>query len=478
MKLDFKKTGQPWLWIAVVVFIIFGPVLRNGYVGDDEIIFLGNDFYHSAANLGKLFSPDYFGFLDKESRLPAFSGSVAYRPLVSLTFFVDALLWGQNPAGAHLQSLLWHCLNAVLVFWIFSAFFRDRLWAGIAALLFALHPVHVEAVSVIGYRSDLVATAFGLGSLALYIRSTSSGTPPRARDLFGISALYGLALFAKESAIVFPILFFVYDGLIARLTWTTIFRQRRMMYLFLLATSAYYLHVYFNVFPNTQSQSAVLMGGTYFTHAMTALWSFVLYGLWMIFPPAVTVVPPLYAPVPPDPVMLYGIAGFLFFGGCWGLVYFWRDRQPPAAFGIGWFFLALLPVSHIIPLVNPVAHRFLYLPSVGGAVCAAVILMEVTRRLKPVCSEPVRAIVPVAAIIMLMGVTISRIPVWDSTYTVSKALIREYPDHPKAYSALGLEMLRYGERDQAQHYFQKAIERGTNDPRVYRFFGETKRRPL
>ena len=111
------------LIILAFTLITYANSLSNGFVGDDEIIIVDNFFYRSWANLPALFQKDYLtdtttGYFYHETLN---SGSVAYRPALSFTYFLDYGIWKLNPFGYHLHNLLYHLGNSLLVFFLMSS---------------------------------------------------------------------------------------------------------------------------------------------------------------------------------------------------------------------------------------------------------------------------------------------------------------------------------------------------------------------
>ena len=89
--------------------------------------------------------------------LPGPTGTPYYRPVQALTYLLDYHLWGLTPAGFHLTSVLLHAGTAMLLYRLGGSLLRDARAALVAALLFAVHPIHTEAVTYIAGRSDPLA---------------------------------------------------------------------------------------------------------------------------------------------------------------------------------------------------------------------------------------------------------------------------------------------------------------------------------
>jgi hypothetical protein len=174
----------------------------------------------AAAGLGvELLSDDYPLLLSNSSGgllRPFLGASVSaaaggtYRPLAELTIGLDALVWGATPFGFHLVNLLWHVVNSLLCYLLVRALVPPRpVVALTAALLFAVHPVHADALFWISARSDLVCTCFYLGSLILFVRG--AGPDRRRHPTVGSLILFLCALLSKEAALSLPLLVVLLD---------------------------------------------------------------------------------------------------------------------------------------------------------------------------------------------------------------------------------------------------------------------------
>lgn len=214
-----RRAQSRWLWdwlIPVLVFLLtlaaFLPVLENGFVfWDDDRNLLNNPNYRGLgwSQLRWMFSTYYMSL---------------YRPMTWASFGFDYLFWGTEPLGYHLTSLLLHAANAVLVYFLALrllalSFYGHlsseepivRAGAGLAALLFALHPLRVEAVAWASARGDLLAGLFSLWAVLCYLRyATLSGTV-RTWWLAGSLLIYALCLLSKASAITLPVVFLILD---------------------------------------------------------------------------------------------------------------------------------------------------------------------------------------------------------------------------------------------------------------------------
>ncbi|MGB3404414.1 MAG: hypothetical protein WBA77_17145 [Microcoleaceae cyanobacterium] len=141
---------------------------------------------------------------------------VFFRPVVSLTFFLDYTIWGLNSIGYHLTNLSFHAICGFFIYRILSQLLNQvqlpskqiKITALIAALLFIILPSHVEAVTWISARSDLVAACFCLASFSYYL--FYKNTQYKSRLILSYF-LFLLALLSKESVIIYPGIIFCYE---------------------------------------------------------------------------------------------------------------------------------------------------------------------------------------------------------------------------------------------------------------------------
>ena len=188
--------------VAAITFLAFLPVLRAGFVTwDDDRNFLENLAYRGLgwAQLRWMWTTFHMGH---------------YVPLTWMTLGLDYELWGMNPAGYHLQNLLLHTANAVLVYFVArrilslataSEWSSNALAAcsAVAALLFAVHPLRVESVAWITERRDMLSLLFCLTSLLLYLRYVGSDTTRRLWYLLSLVA-FACALLSKATSVSLP----------------------------------------------------------------------------------------------------------------------------------------------------------------------------------------------------------------------------------------------------------------------------------
>ncbi len=223
-----------WDWIgAGVVFAVtiaaFLPALDNGFVlWDDERNFLDNPHYRGLG--GHQIAWMFTTFL-----------SGLYIPVTWLTLGLDYTLWGMNPAGYHLTSLVLHGLTAVVVYRIAGQLLGRarpapegelRLAAGVAALLFAVHPLRVESVAWATERRDVVSGLFYALAVLGYLRFCASSLDDarRRRWYWAAVGLFVVALLAKPIVVTLPAILLLLDVYplrrIREASWPVLLREK------------------------------------------------------------------------------------------------------------------------------------------------------------------------------------------------------------------------------------------------------------
>src|SRR5213594_3789507 len=195
--------------IALVTFAAFLPVLQNQFVDwDDQRNFLDNHHYRG------------LGWTHLRWMWTTHLGH--YIPLTWMTLGLDYLLWGMNPVGYHLTNLLLHAANAVVFFFVVRRLLARALpspsehgyalavSSGVAALVFAIHPLRVESVAWVTERRDVLSGLFYLVAILLYLRACERGA--RGRGWYWLSvAVFGCALLSKSMVVNLPVVLLILD---------------------------------------------------------------------------------------------------------------------------------------------------------------------------------------------------------------------------------------------------------------------------
>ena len=418
------RTIQPG-WAALVVALaavaVALPALSNGLAYDDVAIVGTDARVRSLGYLREIFTHGYW----------ADSDQALYRPITTLSFALDWSLAPGRTAWFHLTNLLLHAGASVLVFRLLLRFFPVAA-ALVGGLVFAVHPVHVEAWANVVGRAELLATCFALAALLLWRPGETEPRPRRARVL-GVGMLALLAVASKEGAIVLPALLLLVDFAAGEL--------KPGLRAYARATAPGYAAVLIALGIFLAARIAVLGGVTPsavdpvfevardgWPRLLTALQAWPHYLRLLLFPRTLLAdyAPRVTLPVTGvTPTVLLGAILLAAAVGGGALTAFTGRRR--AALALFWFPLAILPVSNLLfPIGVLVAERTLYLPSVALAIAGAGFFAALPAA-RPALRRAATASIAVV-LALFAGRSIVRAPEWDSTDRIIAALVRDRPD--------------------------------------------------
>lgn len=189
--------------LALVAGVLYLNTLSHGFVWDDHTYILGNPQFQEGRYFPHYFVSDFCEGVNEDCFF--------YRPLVSLTYLMDQLFWGENPFGYHLTNIIIHILVSLLVYAVVGALLQNKIAAWIGAILFAIHPIHSESVSFIAARTDPPATLFYLLAFFFYLKiSHCKGV--QGLMVQAVSLLcFSLALATKEIAVTLPLVLMIHS---------------------------------------------------------------------------------------------------------------------------------------------------------------------------------------------------------------------------------------------------------------------------
>jgi tetratricopeptide (TPR) repeat protein len=190
------------IWLAAAVIGIYAPTVRNGFVWDDTALILRDPFIRSWRLIPEGFQ--HFLFTDA-------TASDFYRPIQRVTYTLDYALFGFEPAGYHLLSVAWHLAAAIALFFFASEFLKllevngkaCRFVPWLAAMLWAIHPVHTSAVAYVSGRADSLAAAFGFAGLYFALRAMRESGRQLWLLSFVTGAAFLLSALSKEAGLIF-----------------------------------------------------------------------------------------------------------------------------------------------------------------------------------------------------------------------------------------------------------------------------------
>lgn len=197
METETRKRLLIALGLIALTVISYWGVIGNGFVSyDDDVYVLANPLVQSG--------------LRWQNVVAAFSSTSAanWHPLTWLSHMLDVQLFGLNPAGHHLTSLVLHSANVALLFWLLWVI-TSAVWrSAVVAALFAVHPINVESVAWVAERKNLLSTLFMLLTIWAYVRYARN---PVWQRYLTVIAVFGLALMCKPMVVTLPFVLLLLD---------------------------------------------------------------------------------------------------------------------------------------------------------------------------------------------------------------------------------------------------------------------------
>jgi hypothetical protein len=358
-----KRGRRDWIWpiaVAGVALAACAAGIRNQFAQDDLVLIAQNVRIHELANWRQILTSPFWP--------PPYSEDL-YRPLTALFLAVEWAIGKGNPFLFRITSYLLYAGAALGVLGLGRRLLPLPLAVGVA-LLFAAHPVHVEAVALGMGQNELLVGILAMIAVALYLARRGQGKGVlRNRDWMLLGGLYLAACLLKEQGLVLPALL-----LLAELTLFHGDPRERVRWLapgygFLAGVGGLVLLARAAVFPGHVAgtfTADALIGLSVGGRAITMLRVVPQWARLLSWPAH------LQADYSPQELVAstgFGpgeTAGLLLLLGVAAAAWLARSRAPVVTFGLGWTAIALLPVSNVlVPTGILLAERTLFLPSIG-----------------------------------------------------------------------------------------------------------------
>jgi tetratricopeptide (TPR) repeat protein len=484
-------------WLRLMVLIACGviarfPALGGQLIWDDDYLVKDNPFIKSPLLILESFR--HYLFLD--------SFSTHYRPVQNISYCVDYLIWGGDPAGYHISNVLWHLAASILIYFLLRRILpklgqslgTPAAWSAVAflvALVWDIHPAHSAAIDYISGRADSLAFVFACGGWLLYLKARQTKNLLWQASAYSAAAgLSLLALSSRESGFMWLAIFLFYLWTFDGARFRTKFIACAVV-LMVIAAYAGLRHLpQSHIIETPPSDTPAPMRAVLILRALGD------YGRVLVWPAALHMDRSVEAPasllgnegwrfaIRAEYLSLLGLA--LAAALIYGAVRAGRARSV-RAFGAGWFVIAFLPVSNLIPLNATVAEHWLYLPSVGLLIFACGWVMEF-----PIRTRRIFWATASVAVIALSARSVVRSNDWSSPetfyrhalasgaakprmalnlslalaekkdYKSAEPLLRRVvaicPDYPIAANALAHVLFRQGKTEEANRYFALASE--------------------
>ena len=453
--------------LACLIASVYANSLDNSFVLDDFLVVIDNPHVRRPVHEW----PDLFTLEP---------GKQVYRPLRTLSYAIDYQLGGSAPFFYHVSNIVYHWLAACLVFalsrrLLSAAAFGTSLailsgqpgwknWIALGtALIWALHPIQTDAVTYISGRRDVLAGLFFLiGSYAFLRLRTLEQARLSVRCWWASVALsaFFVGALAKEVVLIFPAVFFAYD-------WCREYARDKSVWQNIYNISVVHRWLYVPFVP------AGILAAIYYYPFLSnitgwhgggplATWSTVPriwlhYIQLLVYPYTLNADYWRAFPVSPNfwhaPALFAAVLIMLLLSS---IVWAARRGQRLVAFSGAWFFITLLPMSHIIPHREMVAEHYVYIPSVGFGLLVCLGLAQLAQRWR---RRHLGIGLGLVLLLIYSGRTLVRNQDWQDELSLWQKTVQTKPTSPRVYHNLAVVL--HTEEDQlaaAEQAFQHAIQ--------------------
>jgi len=459
--LNLRNNWVCFVIFAAIIFVLFGNALFNGFVYDDHYLIKDNDYIKSFSHLKEVLSSDVVVVT------PIAKPSGYYRPVAMLFLMGMYKLWGLNTFGLHLMSLLIHLANTFLVFLIITRLSGRRDLGFLTGCLFALHPIHVEAVTPIFNYMGILASFFSLAAFLALIKSRQEDK----KIYFILSViLFAFAMFSKEETIVLPGIFLLYEFFFSSNCRFKSFWRGALKYAWFLIPVFCYLQLRVIVmqkgavfgFWNLGLATSIATVQSLTELAISTFQIYFNYVWLLIFPFRLSA--DYLLPAPSD---LAPFHVFLFIWVVTSLIaaaFFFIRKDKMVSFFIFFFFVSSFLVSNIIPVGGLFAERFMYLPSLAHCFLLAygfVHLFDACRE----SDRRQRRLIVMMALLVILGLYAQAVSarnyIWRNDIILWSDAAKKNPQSYRPFQYLADAYVYHGSRyyDKALLAYQEALKK-------------------
>lgn len=441
--------------VALLTVVLYLPSLFFPFVFDDNPQILGNYKIQSWTQ-----APGYFTDHVWAQKVGQ-SQANYYRPFFLLWLLINYTLFEMNPVGWHLTTILVHLAATVLAYKVAHRLLGDDREAGLAALIFGIHPAQIESVAWISGVPEPLAALFIFGAFLAYLRSKQEGMGAKWR--WTSFALYFSALLCKETAVIFPATVFLY-AICLEARSDPFWRRTRLASAQALAYAPV-LGLYFLV-------RTLALGGMYRAQATADLPTMLLtlpamlwgYAKILLFPFRLAVYYDVQFVRAADKAFWLPLAAIL---AVVGLTFWLVRRSREQIFAVAWIvtFLAI-PVASgrfFHQGIGLVHDRYVYLSLLGFALLVVYILREIAKP-EALFARRRLALASVAVIVGVYGFgVVTQEAHWRSTRAIFERALELYPDRSGPLKVTVAEQLmEEGKREEAGRLFAEAYREEEN----------------
>ena len=427
------------LLIAVLTLAVYWPALQNGFIDYDD-----NDYV--TVNMMVRQGLTLKGFIWSFSAFHAAN----WHPLTWLSHMLDVQLFDLNPVGHHAVSIIWHTLNAVLLCLLLNRLTGFLGRSLLVALLFALHPLHVESVAWVAERKDVLSTFFWLLTMWCYAAYAQN---PGLKRYLPVAGCFALGLLSKQMLVTLPLILLIMDywplNRLHRGSWKALLAEK--IPLFAMSAAAALVTI------AAQNSSGALShgsgGSSLLVNSGNAVLSYLRYIRNMFWPVDLA----LFYPFNASAVTILSVsAAVVVLASVTVLALVQRGRRPYLAFGWFWYLITLLPVIGFLRAgEQAMADRYSYVPLIGLFLMLVWLGAELAGR----WNGGVEAAAGVAAVVVCIFsvMSVTQIGYWRNSYDLFGHALAVVEDNWLAHNNMGILLARQYRQGEAIFHFRESV---------------------
>ena len=449
-----------WLATAIIIFltlIIYFNSFKNDFVNwDDPGLIIKNKKIRSLdwQNILEIFTP---------------KKSSTFQPIRVLSYAIDYRIWKFNSIGYHITNLLLYILTCIMVFfslYMLSTHLRKGISgashqrvAFFGSLLFAAHPVHVEAVTWLSARKEVLHGFFFFLAFYFYLKGREEETRRKIILLSLVLSAFLLAVLSKPSAVVFPAVLLIYEMTSKKDRWIDFVKRYWFFILLSIFISLIFLTILIEVMLGAGGIKPY-RGGTFFNNLLASFYIFInnikLLAFTVNYSAAYTI-RVFYSVFCLQSLLVIGITFLLFGLSIWSL-----KKTKVFFFSFFFFFVTLLPYLNIVPISTLLADRYLFVPSFSFCFLLGLGFDKFYSLAAKRFSDGFFKLLSVVIFLFLLGgysfLTMQQNKVWENSYTLWSDAVEKYPESNEANALMGVVYMDLGMDEQAAEYLEKAVQ--------------------
>ncbi|WP_224985052.1 tetratricopeptide repeat protein [Geomonas agri] len=376
-----------------------------------------------------------------------------YAPLHLVSYMIDYEIWGMRPFGFILTNIVLHTLNGLLLYAFLRRLAGERIWIFFASLIFLLHPVQVETVVWAAERKTVLAMSFFLASLSCY-REYREGSGGSTRGWYLLSLISFLAaLLTKSVVVVMPLVILLFDLCYGG---GRCLKKSIVAVVPFMALAAWTVFIALISHSETHGGITTYHGGSPFATFLTMIPVLLSYLRLVFWPTDLSAFydVPIKSGIDAAVALAAGACAMLIWLGWW----LYRQKREHF-FWYALFFVGLIPVSQIVPIVTLMNDRYLYFPMLGAAAyLSGTVLPSVTWKEWVGSGRSMLRVLLMAGLIVACAVVSSlRIGVWQDSFTLWGDAVKKAPAVALTHDGFGEGLLQRGLVDEAINQFRTAL---------------------